>query len=251
MNNISNMVAKKMGYTNLLDDLSKKLSASELNTLLLELFRIRSKKIMPAELLRQFKKNRFVAPSEVDTIQFNEFEGRCLKLAKTKGFAPITLSPLAPFGTCSAIAFVDQNNVVTALRGTEVVSDATNVFAILIARASKKNERIIKYAATQRHVRSQALSNPAFTAHFGIFCLATGGPDAGSFSFELDQLFDHITTHLAVYANEFDLNKEELLLKIFLKDENEIFHQKLKQRMKSMNGQVAVQIEKQINPGEY
>ena len=110
------MVAKKMGYTNLLDDLSKKLSASELNTLLLELFRIRSKKIMPAELLRQFKKNRFVAPSEVDTIQFNEFEGRCLKLAKTKGFAPITLSPLAPFGTCSAIAFVDQNNVVTALR---------------------------------------------------------------------------------------------------------------------------------------
>src|SRR6476659_9319183 len=84
MNNISNMVAKKMGYTNLLDDLSKKLSASELNTLLLELFRIRSKKIMPAELLRQFKKNRFVAPSEVDTIQFNEFEGRCLKLAKTE-----------------------------------------------------------------------------------------------------------------------------------------------------------------------
>jgi len=251
MNNISNMVAKKMGYTNLLDDLSKKLSASELNTLLLELFRIRSKKIMPAELLRQFKKNRFVAPSEVDTIQFNEFEGRCLKLAKTKGFAPITLSPLAPFGTCSAIAFVDQNNVVTALRGTEVVSDATNVFAILIARASKKNERFIIYPATQRHVRSQALSNPAFTAHFGIFCLATGGPDAGSFSFELDQLFDHITTHLAVYANEFDLNKEELLLKIFLKDENEIFHQKLKQRMKSMNGQVAVQIEKQINPGEY
>jgi hypothetical protein len=97
-------------------------------------------------------------------------------LAKSKGFTPVTLSPLALFGTCSTVAFVDQNNVVTALRGTEVVSDATNVFAILIARdfKKKKDHGLIKYAATHRHARSQALSNPAFTAHFGIFCLATG-----------------------------------------------------------------------------
>ena len=251
MNDISDRVAKKTGYTNLLDDLSKKLSASELNTLLLELFRIRSGKITPAELLRQFEKNRFAAPSDVDTIHFVEFELRCLKLASSKGFVTVTLSPLAPIGTCSAVAFVDQNNVVSALRGTEVVSDATNVFAILIAKESKKNHGIIKYAATHRHVRSQSLSNPAFTPHFGIFCLATGGRDTGSFSFELDQLFDHITTHLSVFANEFDLGKEKLLLKIFLKDENEIFHQKLKERMKDMNGQLTVQIEKEIDPGEY
>jgi hypothetical protein len=178
MSNVSNLVAKRTGYTNLFNDLSEKLPASELNTLLLELFRTRAKKITPAELLRQFEKNRFASPSGVDTINFKEFEIRCLKLAKSKGFIPITLSPLAPFGTCSAVAFVDQNNVVTALRGTEVVSDATNVFAILIARElkKKKDHGIIKYAATHRHVRSQALSNPAFTAHFGIFCLATGGP---------------------------------------------------------------------------
>jgi len=253
MRNISNLVAKKMGYSNLFNDLSEKLSASELNTLLLELFRTRAKKITAAELLRQFEKNRFAAPSEVDTINFKEFEIRCLRLAKSKGFTPVTLSPLAPFGTCSAVAFVDQNNVVTALRGTEVVSDATNVLSILMAREfkKKKDHGLIKYAATHRHARSQALSNPAFTAHFGIFCLATGGPDTGSFTFELEQLMDHINIHFSVYSNEFDLNKERLLLKIYLKEENEIFHQKLKQRMKSMNGQVAVQIEKQINPGEY
>src|SRR6476661_3612207 len=209
MNNISSLVAKRTGYSDLLDDLGKKFSASELNSLLLELFRIRAKKIKPAELFRQFEKNRFAAPSEVDTISFNEFELRCLKLAKSKGFSPITLSPLAPFGTCSAVAFVDQNNVVTALRGTEVVSDATNVFALLMAKAlkTKKDNEPLKYAATHRHVRSQALSNPAFTAHFGIFCLATGGLDTGSFSFELDQLLDHVTIHFAVYSNEFDLSK--------------------------------------------
>jgi len=117
MNNIANRIAEKIGHPALLNDLAEKLSASELNTLLLELFRTRAKKIAPAELLRQFEKNRFVQPSPVDPIHFLEFEMRCLWLAKSKGFKPTTLSPLAPLGTCSAIAFVDQNNVVTSLRG--------------------------------------------------------------------------------------------------------------------------------------
>jgi len=253
MSNVSNLVAKRMGYTNLVNDLSEKLPASELNTLLLELFRTRAKKITPAELLRQFEKNRFASPSGVDTIDFKEFEIRCLKLAKSKGFIPITLSPLAPLGTCSAVAFVDQNNVVTALRGTEVVSDATNVFAILIASELKKKKHhgLIKYAATHRHVRSQALSNPAFTAHFGIFCLATGGLDTGSFTFELEQLIDHINIHFSVYSNEFDLNKEKLLLRLYLKEENEIFHQRLKDSMKNMSNLITVKIERQADTGNY
>ena len=253
MNNIASRVAKKTGYPSLLDDLSEKLSASELNTLLLELFRLRAKKIKTAELLRQFEKNRFAAPSNVDSIHFKEFELRCLTLAKSKGFMPITLSPLAPFGTCSAVGFADQNNIVTALRGTEVVSDATNVFAMLIASQlkKKKNNSLIKYATTHRHVRSQALSNPAFTPHFGIFCLATGGYDTGSFSFELDQLLDHISVHLSVYLNEFDLTQEKFLLKIFLKEDNEIFHQKLKDVIKSISDAITIQIERQVDPGEY
>jgi len=253
MTNISNLVAKRAGYPRLLDDLSKNISASELNSLLLELFRIRAKKVTPAVLLRQFEKNRFAAPSKVDTISFNEFELRCLKLAKSKGFSPITLSPLAPFGTCSAVGFVDQNNVVTALRGTEVVSDATNVFAMLIANELKRKSEygIRKYAATHRHVRSQALLNPVFTPHFGIFCLATGGFDTGSFSFELEQLMDHITIHLSLFSNEFDLKKERLLLRLYLKEENGIFHQKLEARIKTVNNEVDVTIEEQLNPGDY
>jgi len=252
MTNISTLIEKKMGYTNLLRDLTEKLTASELSTLLLELFRMRAKKMTPAELLRQFEKNRFALPSAVEAIGFQEFETRCLKLAKSKGFVPVTLSPLAPFGTCSAIAFVDQNNVVTALRGTEVVSDATNVFALLIARQlKKKTYGLIKYAATHRHVRSQSLSNPAFTAHFGVFCLATGGPDTGGFSFELTQLLDHIAIHFAVYSNEFDLSKEKFLLRIYLKEENEIFHQRLKDTMKPFGESITIEIEKQIDPGNY
>jgi hypothetical protein len=122
MDNISKLIAEKTGYTNLITELNEKLSGSVLNTLLLELFRKRAKKITPIELLKYFEKNRFVAPPTVDTIDFKEFEIRCLKIA---------------------------------LGGTEVVSDATNVFALLIAREfkKKKNNSVIKYAATHRHVR--------------------------------------------------------------------------------------------------
>ena len=124
---------------------------------------------------------------------------------------------------------------------------------ILIAREfkKKKDHGLIKYAATHRHVRSQALSNPAFTAHFGIFCSATGGPDTGSFTFELEQLMDHINIHFSVYSHEFDLNKERLLLKIFLKEENEIFHQRLTDIMKNMSNPMTIQIERQSDPGNY
>ena len=45
-----------------------------------------------------------------------------------------------------------------------------------------------------------------------------------------------MTIHFAVFSNEFDLSKEQLLLKIFLKQENEIFQQKLKDRLKDMVG---------------
>jgi hypothetical protein len=251
MSDIANLIAKKTGYPDLLTELNKKLSGSELNTLLLELFRNRTKKITPTELLKYLEKNRFTVPSSVNTIDFKELEIRCLKLAASKNFIAITLSPLTPLGTCSALGFVDQNNIVSALRGTEVVSDATNVFALLIAHEFKKRKKniISKYAATHRHVRGQALSNPALTPHFGVFCMATGGIDTGNFSFELEHLFEHINIHLSLLSEEFD--KENLFIKIYLKDQNETFHKNLKIYLKNFDNSLRVEIEKEPNPGDY
>jgi len=251
MKNISELIAQKSGYKNLVDELNERLSGSELNSLLIELFRKRVKTISPAELLRQFKKNRFAAPSSIDPIPFREFELRCLRVARDKNFKLVTLSPLAPLGTCSVTGFVDQNNVVSAVRGTEVVADATNVFALLIAsNFNKKNQHaVVRYAAAQRHVRSQALSNPAFTPHFGIFCLATGGLDTGDFSFELKNLEEHIGLHLAILSNE--LGKDNLSLKILLKGHNEVLHGKLKPLVKKFSSSSKIEIVKEMNHTNY
>ena len=251
MANISKLIAEKRGYTHLLNELTENITGSGLNTLLLEIFRKRIKKLGPAEILKQFEKNRFVAPSTVDTIDFKEFELRCLKLARDNAFLPITLSPLTVLGACSAVGFVDQNNVMTALRGTEVVADATNVFALLIAQEfkKKKNSTPIKYATVHRHVRSQSFSNPAFTPHFSIFCLATGGIDTGNFSFEVTQILEHISTHLAIFSNEF--GSQNFILKIFLKEKNEIFHKKLGDQLEKLRDTLAIKIEQELNPGHY
>src|SRR6185295_2817159 len=50
---------------------------------------------------------------------------------------------------------------------------------------------------------------------------------------------------------EFDLSKETLLVRIFLKEENEIFLQRLKDRITNMSLPMTVQIERQSDPGNY
>src|SRR5512138_2963172 len=117
---------KKTSDPELLKKLTETLSGSELNSLLLELFREKSTAISPTDLLTHYQQNRFVQPSSIDAITFLKAELTLLAIGKQAGFMPMELSPLAPLGNCSALALVDQNKVVSALRGTEVVADATN-----------------------------------------------------------------------------------------------------------------------------
>src|SRR5712671_142448 len=119
----------KTGYSDLLEKLNHELSGSELNSLLLEVFRTSAAKISPQELMKAYENNRFVVPSGLDALAFAKAGLQLLELAKQHGFEGLELSPLAPIGSCSSIALVDQNKVVSAVRGTEVVADATNQMA--------------------------------------------------------------------------------------------------------------------------
>jgi len=251
MSDIAKSIQAKIGYPNLLDDMDNKLSASDLSSLLLELFRKKAGSTNPAEVLHQFSKSRFAAPSSVDTIEFKELELRWLKEAKKKNFIPVTLSPLTPLGTCSALGYVDQNNVVSTVRGMELLSDATNVMALLIAREYKLQDQktTLRYATTHRLVRSQGLKDPRHTAHFGLFCMATGGMDIGNYSFELEHLFEHLQLHLNLLALHFP--KEQLWATIQLKEDNKSFRDKLQERLTSLDNSISIKLENTFNTGEY
>lgn len=226
---------EKVGQLAWLEALEEKLTGSELNSYLLHLFQQRTHKLKPIDVLHQFAHSRFVKTADIDTLSFKTLELEWLQYAAQQGFAPVTLSPLAPLGTCSVVGEVHQNNVVSATRGTEVVSDATNVLALKIAEEQKKaaNKVILsKYATTHRHVRGQAFDNPAFTAHFGIFCLVSGGFDRGNYAFELGQLWEHLNLHYTLLSQKF--GAENLFVRFFLKDQQHPFHPFLEERLKAL-----------------
>src|SRR5690349_3023511 len=151
---------KKVSDPELLQKLTEGLSPSELNSLLLEVLRIQAESQSPADLMVHYRQNRFVQPSALDAITFLKAELSLLEPWKQSGFVPLELSPLAPLGNCSALALVDQNKVISALRGTEVVADATNLLALEAAqqrKASGFGADNVNYCTVHRHVRAQAL----------------------------------------------------------------------------------------------
>jgi hypothetical protein len=70
---------------------------------------------------------------------------------------------------------VSQNKVLSALRGTEVVSDPTNVMALECARRLRRNpSTVVRLATSHRCVRAQPIpKRRGLTANFRIFCLVS------------------------------------------------------------------------------
>ena len=217
MDRLLQKIRRKTGGIDLVDALSRQITGSELQSLLLEVYRAKSRQMTPAKLLRQYQKNRFAKPLEEDPVPLMELEAELLKFLDKRGFVPIEFSPLAPLGTCSVLAPVDQNNVVSALRGTEVVSDITNLLALEIAvQKSHQPNRESRLCATHRLVRAQKFDIPGFTPHFKILSLATAGRNRGSFDFESEAIIEHIRLYQEILLGDFDIPTDQLEIQITL-----------------------------------
>jgi hypothetical protein len=173
------------------------LAASELWSLLLDVMERRAAERSPADLARQWERDPFVQPSSIDQRTFVALDGHLLAAAHQ--FEAVELSPLAPLGSCSVVGLASQNKIVSALRGTEVVSDPTNVFALECARRLRADaSQVVRLATCHRCVRAQqAPKRPGFAQHFRIFCLATAGRETQDHGLLVGALAEHIATHLA------------------------------------------------------
>lgn len=177
--------------------LAEGLAASELWSLLLGVVERRAGQRSAASLLQQWEKDRFVQPAYIDQRTLNELDAHLL--AAAAGFDALELSPLAPLGSCSAVGLASQNKVVSTVRGTEVVSDPTNLLALESARRLRRDAvQIVKLATSHRCVRAQAVPMlPGYAAHFRIFCMTTAGLEREDHGLLLEALSDHIRTHLS------------------------------------------------------
>jgi hypothetical protein len=177
--------------------LAEGLPASEVWSLLLDVLARRAGQRSPADLVRQWERDRFTQPAYVDQRTMIAVDGHLLAAAEE--FEAIELSPLAPLGACSVVGLASQNKTVSALRGTEVVSDPTNVLALECARRLRKDaSRVVRFATCHRCVRAQEIpKRPGHAAHFRLFCLATAGRERKDHAFVVEALVEQIATHLA------------------------------------------------------
>ncbi|MEZ4939719.1 MAG: hypothetical protein R3D58_02560 [Saprospiraceae bacterium] len=209
-------LCRRSGVPELFTTLTDRLSASELNSLLLEVYRVQTERISPAQLLAAYRQNRFAGPASVDALSFRRLELQCLNLAESLGFMPLELSPVSPLGTCSAIGTVHQHKVLSASRGTEVTADATNVMALessLQRRQSGFPTTTLHLSCAHRHLRSQRFDLPGFTPHFGIFCLTSAGRDTGDFYFEKENLAHHIGLYYRLLSELLPKSTVKIVLK--------------------------------------
>ena len=182
----------------LLEVLTQRLSQSDLQSLLLEVYRKRAHALTPRHLLQGYEQNRFVRPAAVNPKQLLEFD-RLAYSVLPSSFELLELSPVCPVGTNSIVAPVDQDKAVTTIRNTEVCSDSTNVLALECARRRRATHRgkghpeaDTKLCASHRLLRPHLPKDPASFPHFRIFSLCTAGRDVGSYGFEVAALREHL-----------------------------------------------------------
>jgi hypothetical protein len=176
---------------------TKSLSGSELQSVLLAVMHARAGARTPAQVLGQYEGDAFCRPAAVDPREALAIDVELFSAAAD--FEAVELSPVAPLGACSSFALTDQNRVLSALRTTEVVADPTNVLALECARRLRGNDRSALHLATsQRVLRAQPVPNlPGYTPHFRLFVLASGGREQRDHAFTVDSLVHHVRTVLA------------------------------------------------------
>ena len=179
--------------TSLLELLSERLSGADLTTLLLEVYRRRALNVTPAEVMRRYRTDRFVAPAAVPFAQTRQAEDALIR-SLPDGFELLTLAPVTALGTHSSVATVDPRKVIATIRGSEVAADPTNALALEAAarRSALRSAATVQLAASQRVVRGQHFNSPEFSSHFQLFGLVSADRDVGGLGFERDVLATHL-----------------------------------------------------------
>jgi hypothetical protein len=191
-------ILEEVGRPDLVDLLADDLSGADLTTLLLEVMRRKASRVAAPDLMRRYGADRFVAPAVAGSDRLRRVEEGLIR-SLPPAFEMVELSPLVPLGTHSAVGPVDQNWVVSTIRGTEVAADPTNGLALEAARRRRdllrlepRSPDLVRLAAGQRVARGQRIEGPVSFAHFGLFGIVTAGRDVGNLTFEREAAAEHV-----------------------------------------------------------
>jgi len=168
------------------------LSGSDFTSLMLHVARRRASSQTPATVLRRYRSDRFAQPGSLPWHQLRQAEN-VLTAHLPAEFELMTLAPVVPLATHSALGPVSQDKVITTMRACEVAADPTNALALEAAvRRRMVPDAPVRLAAIQRVVRAQQIARAGNFAHFSLLGLVTAGRDDGGHRFERDAVAEHV-----------------------------------------------------------
>lgn len=254
MSVITDRILEQLGDPELLNKLIA-LSKSDLNSLLLELYQRQSFTITPSDLLKTYQSNRFSVPAEIDAIKYHSLECELLSEAQQKNIENILLSPSATFGSCSTFGCVDQNNVISSARGTETLSDPSNMLAIFVANKIKNNTKCnispLHYCTTARVVRAQPVSGKGYYSHFGIFSMVSSGKDVGSYICEKELIIKQLDFYKRLFFEKYNLKLSAVLRKRRGYNDSEGFFTRITELIKSELSDVPISFDLDHKDNNY
>ena len=189
MNKITERIARAVGVPDLGEILAERIKSTDLQSLLLEVFRERVKRRNPRIIFSDYVSNSFSLPSrcnpalllEWDSVAFSHLP-RC--------FTAIELSPVCPLGSVSRVAPISQDWILTTIRNMEVVADSTNILALECAvrrqrftQTAPTDTRPVHLACSHRVIRTQRYTSSNSLQHFRLFSLCSADRNTESIRF--------------------------------------------------------------------
>jgi RimJ/RimL family protein N-acetyltransferase len=188
-------IETQTGLPGLFTALAERLAPSDLQSLLLGTYKLRAARTACKDLLRRFETHRALAVSPIDPRLMAEFDRAAYEAAD--GFEAVDLSPVAPLGLNRVLGGIDQDNVLTTVRNTELLGDPTTALALVCAARRRPHEArrgVLRVCASHRVTRLQPFDHPGFTVHFRLFALVSSGRGLG-----LDELREHARFYLRLF----------------------------------------------------
>jgi len=186
-------IEREAGMPGLAEALTK-LAPTDLQSLLLHVFREQAARRDPRALLAQYERDSSVAAGrDVHALETRAF-------AAAAAFEPVALAPVSPLGLNGVLGGIGQNNVASTVRMTEVLADPTVALALEAAVRRRANPgETVRLCAACRVLRLQPVPpGPGFTQHFSLFALVTAGRAQPSHGFEIEALREHVAFYRAL-----------------------------------------------------
>ncbi|MEK7669461.1 MAG: hypothetical protein AAB350_02625 [Patescibacteria group bacterium] len=214
-----------IGIENIVEALSSKnLNWANFHTLLLQIFEKRIEDIGPADVMQNYKENRFSTVAESDQRKMIGIDGLLYEVVPDY-FSAIELSPVNPVGANSALTTLNPKVVLPTIRNVEVIGDSSMALAVECAHRRRlirttKESSEVHLATSHRALRIQNFpKNSGLTSHFRAFALASAARDvAGLNKFELDSLSAHIEIWINFLMRSPDIGYEAKDLSVAISD---------------------------------